>query len=60
MESGLAQRQRVGPITQRSEDRNLHSLTDWSYGVVVSTRDFESRILGSNPSKTFIKQVVLR
>ena len=24
----------------------------WSYSVVVSTRDFESRDLGSNPSKT--------
>ncbi len=24
-----------------------------SYGVVVSTRDFESRILGSNPGKTY-------
>jgi hypothetical protein len=27
-QSGLAQRKRVGPITQRSEDRNLHPL-DW-------------------------------
>jgi len=24
----------------------------WSYSVVVSTRDFESRDLGSNPGKT--------
>ena len=27
----------------------------WSYGVVVSTLDFESSDLGSNPSRTFAK-----
>ena len=25
----------------------------WSYSVVVSTPDFESGIVGSNPSKTY-------
>ena len=35
------------------ELRNV-SEGDWSYSVAVSTADFESANLGSNPSKTYI------
>ena len=55
--SELAQRKRVGLITQRSQDRNLDSLTLSRLAQLVERKTLNLVVVGSSPTVGIVRMV---